>query len=109
VYDPSVHTLKWTETALKMLEAVTDARVRRTVWARAGELTRDPEKQGKPLTGELAGFRSVRAAGQRFRIIYTVNRQEVIVYIVAVGRRKEGDKKDIYELARKLLKHGLVR
>ena len=104
-----VYTVKWTETALKLLEAVPDVRVRRLVWNRAGDLAREPEKQGKPLTGELAGFWSVRAAGQRFRLVYTVKRQGVVVYIVAVGRRKEGDRKGIYELAKKLLRQGLVR
>jgi len=62
-----------------------------------------------PLIGELAGFRSVRAAGQRYRIVYRVERRETTVLIVAVGRRRSGDKGDIYELARKLLRQGLLR
>ena len=73
------------------------------------ELAESPEQQGKPLVGELAGFRSVRAVGQRYRIVYRVERREVVVVIVAVGRRKAGDKNDIYELARKLLRLGLLR
>ena len=76
---------------------------------RADQLARSPEQQGKPLIGELAGFRSVRAAGQRYRIVYRVERREIIVLIVAVGRRRSGDKGDIYELARKLLRQGLLR
>jgi mRNA interferase RelE/StbE len=63
----------------------------------------------KLLIGELAGFRSVRAVGQRHRIVYRVERREVTVLIVAVGRRRSGDKSDIYELARKLLCQGLLR
>jgi mRNA interferase RelE/StbE len=47
------------------------------------------------LVGELVGFRSVRAVGQRYRIIYRVARREVVVIIVAVGRRKHGDTRDI--------------
>ncbi len=104
-----VYEIRWTETALKLLEAVADARIRRAVWARAGRLERDPDKQGKALTGELKGFRSVRAVGQRFRIIYAVDGQQVIIYIAAAGIRRAGDGKDIYELAKKLLKHGIVR
>jgi len=106
---PPRYAIKWTETALKMVAALSDARVKRVIVARVDQLAAAAERQGKPLTGELAGFRSARAVGQRFRIIFTVNRQEVAVYIAAVGRRKEGDRKDIYELARSLLKHGLVR
>jgi len=105
---PPRYAIKWTETALKMVEALSDARVTRVIVARVDQPAHAPEQQGKPLTGELAGFRSARAVGQRFRI-FTVNRQEVAVYIAAVGRRKEGDRKDIYELARSLLKHGVVR
>jgi mRNA interferase RelE/StbE len=105
----SAYTVLWTETALKMLESVSDARVRQNLFNRAGGLKNEPEKQGKSLTGELAGFRSIRAVGQRFRIIYQVNRREVLVYIAAVGRRQQRHKSDIYALASKLLKHGLVR
>ena len=59
--------------------------------------------------GELAGFRSVHAVGQRYRIVYRVERREVVVVIVAVGRRKARDRNDIYELAKKLLRLGLLR
>jgi len=76
---------------------------------RADQLGTSPEQQGKPLMGELAGFRSIRAVGQRYRIVYRVERQEVVVLIVAVGRRRSGDKSDVYELARKLLRQRLLR
>ena len=73
------------------------------------QLAESPEQQGKPLVGELAGFRSVRAVGQRYRIVYRVERREVVVVIAAVGRRKARGKNDIYELAKKLLRLGLLR
>lgn len=106
--DP-VYTVKWTETASKLLSEISDRRVRQLLYTRAGQLSHSPEQQGKPLLGELAGFRSLRAAGQKYRIIYRVERQEVIVVIVAVGRRKHGDARDVYALARKLLRQGLLR
>ena len=59
------------------------------------------------LVEKLSGFRSVHAAG-RYRIIYKVERQTVIIYVLAAGIRKEGDKKDIYEIAKKLLNAGLL-
>ncbi|PYM07243.1 MAG: plasmid stabilization protein [Candidatus Rokuibacteriota bacterium] len=62
-----------------------------------------------PLTNVLAGFRSVRAVGQRYRIIYRVERKEVVVSIVAVAKRKEGDKGDVYALAKRLLRLRLLR
>ncbi|MGH7367275.1 MAG: type II toxin-antitoxin system RelE family toxin [Candidatus Rokuibacteriota bacterium] len=60
------------------------------------------------MLGELAGFRSIRAVGQKYRIVYRVQRQDVVVMIVAVGRRKHGDTGDIHALARKLLKQGFI-
>ena len=105
--DP-VHTIKWTETALRHAEAIPDQRLRRLISQRVDQLAESPE-QGKPLVGELAGFRSVRAVGQRYRIVYRVERREVVVVIVAVGRRQASNKNDIYELAKKLLRLGLLR
>jgi mRNA-degrading endonuclease RelE of RelBE toxin-antitoxin system len=65
-----VYTIKWTETALKLVEAVPDQRIRRLISQRVDQLSHAPEQQGKSLVGELTGFRSVRAVGQRYRIIY---------------------------------------
>lgn len=87
-----------------MLEAIRDRRVRESLRDRIDALRDDPEKQGKPLVGELAGFRSLRAVGQRYRIIYRVESERVVVFVVAVGMRREGSKSDIYALARKLLR-----
>jgi len=103
------HAITWTETALKLAEAIPDQRIRRLISQRADQLATSPEQQGKPLIGELAGYRSVRAVGQRYRIVYRVERREVTVLIVAVGRRRSGDKSDVYELARKLLRQRLLR
>jgi mRNA interferase RelE/StbE len=63
----------------------------------------ESEKQGKALVDNLSGFRSVRAVGQRYRIVYKVEPAQVLVLVVGVGRRKDGDKKDIYTLLQKLL------
>ena len=59
---------------------------------------------------ELSGVphRSLRAAGQRYRIIYQVDNGAVIVYVVLIGLRKEGSKADIYELAQRLVRLGLL-
>ena len=70
-------------------------------------LSEEPDKQGKKLVEKLSGFRSIHAAG-RYRIIYKIDKQTVIIYVLAVGIRKEGDKKDIYEIAKKLLNAGLM-
>lgn len=97
-----------TETAANMIRRITDARVRAKILDVIGELRHDPLLKGKPLIGELSGLRSIRAIGQRYRILYTVQADTVVVYVVAVGIRKEGDKSDVYALARKLLRLGLL-
>ena len=95
-------------TALRMLKDISDQRIQSKIAERIDGLAHDPEKQGKPLWNELAGFRSIRAIGQRYRIIYKVERGIITVVVVAVGIHKEGDKKDIYALAHKLVKLGLA-
>lgn len=91
-----------------MLADIADRRIREQIAARIDALKDEPEKLGKPLLGELSGYRSLRASAQRFRIIYKVERRRVTVIVVALGTRKEGDKRDIYALAQKLVKLGLL-
>jgi mRNA interferase RelE/StbE len=91
-----------------MLEEVSDQRVREQIVSRAQKLIADPEKQGKALLGELTGLRSLRAIGQRYRIIYRVERTRVLVLVVALGIRREGSRRDIYALARKLIQARLI-
>jgi mRNA interferase RelE/StbE len=87
-----------------MLLSVSDRRARETIYEKVKLLEAEPEKQGKPLTGELSGFRSLRAAGQRYRIIYRIQKEKPMVWVIALGIRREGSKRDIYTLAKKLLK-----
>ena len=91
-----------------MLCEISDRRVREKIRDRIDDLEEEPEKQGKPLTGDLTGYRSLRAVGQRYRIIYQVERNKVLVFVIALGIRKEGSKADIYALAKKLLRLRLV-
>jgi mRNA interferase RelE/StbE len=97
-----------TPTALEMLKGITDKRIRGQVAQAVSGLSEDPEMKGKPLMGDLAGYRSLRAAGQKYRVIYRIEKEQVIVVVVGVGRRKEGDRKDIYSLARKLFEQKLL-
>lgn len=92
-----------------MLAEITERRIKEQIARRIEALGGEPEKLGKPLLGEeLSGYRSLRAAGQRFRVIYKIEKKQIIVIVVALGIRKEGDKRDIYALAQKLVKLGLL-
>lgn len=75
-----------------MLLAIRDRRVRKLLQSRAMKLKNSPEQQGKPLVRELAGCRSVRAVGQRYRIIYEINGDRQEVWVVTLGIRKEGNR-----------------
>jgi mRNA interferase RelE/StbE len=90
-----------------MLAGIKDTGIRATILTKVKRLAAEPEKQEKPLQQSLKGLYSISAAG-RCRIIYRLQKEQVIVLILAIGLRKEGDSKDIYVLARKLLKLGLI-
>ena len=96
-----------TDTCLDLIDKISDKKIQRTILNRIEGLSDEPNKQGKMLVKELSGFRSIHAAG-RYRIIYKVDKQTVIIYILAAGIRKQGDKKDIYKITKKLLNAGLL-
>jgi mRNA interferase RelE/StbE len=92
---------------LKHPAAIKDTRVREGISRRIDALANDPNLQGKALSDELMGYRSIRAVAQRYHILYKLEAEQIIVVVVALGIRKEGDKKDVYELAKKLARLGL--
>jgi len=101
------HRILITSTCLSLIDKIHDKKIQHTILNRIKKLSDEPDKQGKKLVKDLSGFRSVHAAG-RFRIIYKIDKKTVIIYVVAAGIRKEGDKKDIYKIAKKLLNAGLL-
>jgi len=94
--------------AKKQLAAIKDRRIQAGLRSSLKRLEYEPELKGKPMIDELAGYYSLRAVGQRYRIIYKVKEEQVLVVVVTVGIRKEGDKKDAYGLAKKLIRLGLL-
>lgn len=102
------YQIEITPTAFEALEAVTNKRTRSTIVRRIDSLAEEPEKQGKSLRGWLAGFLSVRAAGQKYRIVYKVDREKEQVLIYMVGLRREGSHRDVYALAERLVERGLI-
>ena len=98
-----------TPTALDALKAVSDKRTQGAIVRRIDTLVQDPEKQGKLLRGWFSGFLSVRAAGQRYRIVFKIDSSKQTVVVYMVGIRKEGSRKDIYALAERLVQRGLLQ
>ncbi len=100
---PIEYRIELTPLALEMLAEVNDQRHREGLTNRIEKLRSEPEKQGKPLGDILKGYRSVRAVGQRYRIIYKVDRNLVVVLVVGVGLRRQGNRSDIYATIERLL------
>ena len=87
--------------AIELLSKIKDKREQQGLKKRIEKLASEPEKQGKALSGKLKEYRSVRALGQRYRIIYRVERSTITVVIVGAGIRKKGARKDIYAILNK--------
>lgn len=85
-------------TARDALAAITDKRIQRNIFNRLLRLEKDPGRQGEPLSGNLDGYRSVRAANERYRIIYRIKDDASTVSVEFIGIRREGSKSDVYVL-----------
>ncbi len=85
------------------LDKITDTRTYEAISRKIRALETEPDKQGKQLGKDLTDYRVVRAAGQRYRIVYQVGMLEGVVTVVVIGIRRAGDKKDVYRVAGKRL------
>jgi len=72
---------------------------RRIVTAIDKKLTTEPLKFGEPLSGNLGMFRKLRIGD--YRVVYQVIQNKVIVYVLAVGPRRD---KEVYQEAVSRLK-----
>lgn len=94
------YTLKTTAEGWRPIRAVRDKKVQRELAKAIEGLAEAPDLQGKPLDCDLAGYRSIRAFENRYRILYKTD--ATIVFIVWIGERKPGQEDDVYAKARKL-------
>ncbi len=62
-------------------------------------LSYEPEKAGEPLLGPLKQYRKLKVFND-YRVVYRVEREEIIVFVLAVGIRRDAE---VYELALKRL------
>jgi mRNA interferase RelE/StbE len=102
------YQIEITPAALESLEAITDRGTRSAIVLRIDVLSQEPERIGKSLRGLLTGFMSIRAAGQRYRVVYRIDASKACVGVHMIGIRKEGSRHDIYELAEHLVRRGLI-
>lgn len=83
-----MHKVEFSNLAAKELEKI--YRVDKKLYfhlAAAIEALRTNPYQGKRLKGKLRGDYSLRAGA--YRVIYTIHKDKLIVYIIDLGHRKE--------------------
>lgn len=66
------YEIRLTKQARKLFNKIKDRREQEILLTRLEKLKYSLAQQGKALTKELSGYRSVRAVGQRYRIVYRV-------------------------------------
>ena len=76
------------------LKSVGPAAARRIIKTIDKKLACEPEKFGAPLSHNLRDFRKLRIGD--FRVVYQVLHKKVIVFVLAVGPRRD---KEIYRSA----------
>jgi len=78
------------------LESIGISAARRIVKAIDAKLTQAPMEFGAPLSRNLSDFRKLRVGD--YRVVYQVQQERVIIYVLAVGPRRD---KEIYRSALK--------
>ncbi len=76
------------------LKSVGPSAAKRIIKTINQKLVREPEKFGAPLSHHLSDFRKLRIGD--FRVVYKVLHTKVIVFVLAVGPRRD---KEIYRCA----------
>ena len=102
------YTVNVTELAEQSIRAIRDRRTQQAIYRRTLTLGNEPRSQGAALVADLTECRTVRAAGQRYRILYRIIEADFIVVVVFVGIRRQRDRRDVYRLAEKLVRRGLL-
>lgn len=104
--------VQWTVPARDAL-AELPRKIRRAILEKTRSLAEctEPRKAHKPLVGPLQGYYSMKVS--RYRYLYRVDEEKlpngkvvvrVTILVLLVGKRKGGERDDVYRLAEKLLR-----
>lgn len=86
------------EEDFKAIDKPDQQRIIKTIRKR---LTAEPERYGQPLKEDLKGLWKLRVG--QYRVVYEVKKNEVVVYVIKVGfRRDEEVYKELIKRLRKL-------
>ena len=72
--------------AVKEIEAIPQKKERQRIIRRIGQLTEDPRPPGSK---KLSGNEKYRVRQGTYRIVYSIEDNELIVVVVKVGHRKD--------------------
>jgi mRNA interferase RelE/StbE len=79
------YSLRIKKSAIKDLEALPSKAERRRIVKRIESLAENPRPRGAQ---KLSGKERYRIRQGRYRILYSINDQELIVYVIRIGDRK---------------------
>ncbi|MEW6405674.1 MAG: type II toxin-antitoxin system RelE/ParE family toxin [Chloroflexota bacterium] len=80
------YNLSLKPSAVKEIESIGSKRDRQRIVARIGQLAMDPRPPG---CEKLSGQEKYRIRQGSYRIVYSVKDNELFVYVVKVGHRKD--------------------
>ncbi len=80
-----VYTVVFSATARRDLQKIPPRIVPAIIEFVYGDLARNPQRVGKPLERDLAGFRSARRGS--YRVIYSINDETVTVELLHIDHR----------------------
>ena len=82
------YRIRWASPARRAIESTLPEAVAAAVWEFVnGPLAENPHRVGKQLVRDLAGYWSARRG--QYRVIYTINDDEIIVTVVAIDHRRD--------------------
>lgn len=90
-------------TGYRSLKAIKGRKLLREIAKTIDGLNQSPDRKGKLLRAPLEGVYSLRAARDRFRVLYRVDPRRKLVSVLLVAARAPGAEEDVYALAKKLL------
>jgi mRNA-degrading endonuclease RelE of RelBE toxin-antitoxin system len=105
--------VEWTQSAADALREIGSRTIQQKIVQKIEDLAAsgEPERLGKPLVDELQGLH--RLSFGRYRIVYRVvgdsrdpRMIRIIIRVILVGIRKQGDKHDIYVRLHRMLRRG---
>ena len=73
-----------------------DNSVQKSVAAGLIKLNESPHLRGHSLTGNLSGYRALAVGKKKIRIIYRIEHDQVLVVVIAIGRRRNSE---VYDAA----------